>query len=149
MSITYRSKALLSKDSSLSFAAYLNLGLVLPMKRDWNLIRHILFYVEGLPPGELVQFIEIGGFDQPTITEHVRILINQGFLAGNVYDTFNGSNYLIKGINREGYEFIENARNNTIWKKVMSEAKAKGTSITMVVLNGLLTKAAQKYAGLD
>lgn len=119
------------------------------MKRDWNLIRHILFDVESLPAGETTYAIKIDGFDQSTITEHVRILVNQGLLAGKVYDTYSGSSYLITGINWEGYDFLENARNDTIWKKVMSESKAKGTSMTMVVLNGLLTKAAQKYAGLN
>jgi hypothetical protein len=119
------------------------------MQRDWELIRQILFQVESLPAGESTQALQVDGFDQSTITEHVRVLVNKGLLAGKVYDTYDGSNYLITGINWEGHDFLDNARNDTIWKKVMAESKAKGTSTTMVVLSGLLTKAAQKYAGLD
>jgi hypothetical protein len=119
------------------------------MQRNWELIRQILFEVESLHAGETTQAIQIDGFDPPTITEHVRILVDKGLLAGKFYDTYDGSNYLITGMHWEGYDFLENARNDTIWKKVIAESKAKGTSMTMVVLNGLLTKAAQKYAGLD
>lgn len=77
------------------------------------------------------------------------MLVDKGLLVGKLFDTYSGSSYSITGISWEGYDFLENARNDTIWKKVMADSKAKGTSMTMVVLNGLLTKAAQKYAGLD
>jgi hypothetical protein len=40
------------------------------------------------------------------------------------------------------------ARNNTVWKKVLAEAKSKGTLVNVTVINGLLKKAAAKYAGL-
>lgn len=119
------------------------------MQRDWNLIRHILLKVESLSAGETMDAIQIDNFDAPTIAEHVRILLNKGLLAGKMYDTNCGSTYLITGMSWDGHDFLENAKNDTVWKKVMSESKARGTSMTMVVLNGLLTKAAQKYAGLD
>ena len=49
----------------------------------------------------------------------------------------------------KGHEFLANARNNTVWKKVMAQAQEKGQSVGMTVLNGLLEQAAKKYAGLD
>ncbi len=119
------------------------------MRRDWNLIRQILFEVEKLPAGESTKAIQIDGFDVHTITEHVRMLVRKDLLIGNVYNTYDGSTYVIEGMSWEGHDFLDNARNDTIWKKVMAESRAKGTSTTVVVLNGLLAKAAQKYAGLD
>lgn len=119
------------------------------MKRNWELIRQILFEVESLPAGESAQILQIEEIDQATITEHIRLLVDKGLLIGKLFDTYSGSSYSITGVSWEGYDFLENARNDTIWKKVMAESKSKGTSMTMVVLNGLLTKAAQKYAGLD
>jgi hypothetical protein len=47
-----------------------------------------------------------------------------------------------------GHDFVEHTRNDTIWKKVQAEARAKGTSVTLHVLNALLAKAAEKYADL-
>ena len=120
------------------------------MQRDWELIRRILMEVENLPSGGITQSIQIEGVDSATVAEHIKLLVNKGFLDGETYDLNAGSSgYVIKGISWEGHDFLENARNDTVWKRVMAESKAKGTSMTMVVLNGLLTKAAQKYAGLD
>lgn len=119
------------------------------MKRDWDLIRQILFKVESVPAGETIDTIQVEEFNNSTIVEHIRILLSKGLLVGKMYDTNSGTTDLVKGMSWDGYDFLENARNDTIWKKVMAESKAKGTSTTMVVINGLLTKAAQKYAGLD
>jgi len=59
------------------------------------------------------------------------------------------SGFLVRKITWKGHDFLANAKNDTVWKKVMNEAKEKGSSVSLVVLNGLLTKAAQKYAGLE
>ena len=49
----------------------------------------------------------------------------------------------------KGHQFLANARNDTIWKKVLNQAKEKGQSVGITVLNGLLEQAAKKYAGLE
>jgi hypothetical protein len=49
----------------------------------------------------------------------------------------------------KGHQFLANARNDTIWKKVLAQAKEKGQSVGITVLNGLLEQAAKKYAGLE
>lgn len=49
----------------------------------------------------------------------------------------------------KGHEFVRNARNDTLWKKVTSEAQEKGGSVTMTLLNRLLEKAAEKWFGLE
>jgi hypothetical protein len=38
------------------------------------------------------------------------------------------------------HELLANARNNTVWKKVMAETKKKGQSIGVTVLNDLLNR---------
>jgi hypothetical protein len=83
------------------------------------------------------------------ISEHVKLLINEGFLEGRFErDLSGGSHYVILGLTWEGHDFIDNAKNETVWKKVMADAEKKGMSLSMSVLNRLLTKAAQKYMGL-
>jgi hypothetical protein len=49
----------------------------------------------------------------------------------------------------DGHEFLANAKNDTIWKKVTSQAEEKGESISLFVLNQLLASATKKYLGLD
>lgn len=121
------------------------------MERDFNLIRRILLSVETKPVGELLQDLLYDDTDQYIVAEHVRIMIEEGLIDGKVTDYINGMppGYLIRRLTWKGHDFLANAKNDTIWKKVMSEAKEKGTSMTTVVINGLLTKAVQKYAGLE
>jgi hypothetical protein len=120
------------------------------MERNFNLVRQILLQVEATPPGTIIQELTCEGFDKPTIIEHVEIMIEANLLDGLVTTTLAGSDgFLLRKITWQGHDFLANAKNDTIWKKVMNEAKEKGSSVSLVVLNGLLTKAAQKYAGLD
>jgi hypothetical protein len=57
--------------------------------------------------------------------------------------------FVVQRLTWSGHDFLENARNDTVWKKVFAEAKVRGTSVSLTVLNGLLTKVAQKYDGLE
>ncbi|MTJ13019.1 DUF2513 domain-containing protein [Anabaena sp. UHCC 0187] len=119
------------------------------MKRDWNLVRQILLQAESYSPGVYIESFTCEGFDEATIIEHIEIMIESKLLDGEIDKTQAGtSGFLVHKITWEGHNFLDNAKNDTIWKKVMAEAKEKGTSTSFVVLNGLLTKAAQKYAGL-
>ena len=53
------------------------------------------------------------------------------------------------GVEWAGHDFLANAKNDTIWKKVLADAEQKGISVSLAVLDGLLKKAAQKYLGLE
>ena len=120
------------------------------MIRDFNLVRNILLEAEATSAGEAISSFNFDGFDEYTIAEHVEIMIDSGLLDGQVSHSFGiPLDYVVRKLTWQGHDFLANARNDTIWKKVMAEAKEKGTSMTMVVINGLLTKAAQKYAGLE
>ena len=120
------------------------------MERNFNLVRQILLQVEATPPGTTIQNLTCEGFDEATIIEHVDIMIEAGLIDGIIPNTLVGSSgFLVRKITWKGHDFLANAKNDTVWKKVMTEAKEKGSSVSLVVLNGLLTKAAQKYAGLE
>jgi hypothetical protein len=118
------------------------------MKRDFNLIREILFQVEKATSSEPMQTVAVEeGVDEAVIGEHLEIMIKAGLIEGEVISR-TPLCFVITNLTWAGHDFLENALNDNIWRKVMAEAKAKGTSVTMTVLNGLLSKAAEKYAGL-
>lgn len=121
------------------------------MKRDLKLVRDILIDVEANPPNQIIQDFRYDGVDSLIIAEHVRLLIDAGYLEGEVIRQFGTSQfaYVVTGMTWQGHEFLANAKNDTVWKKVVADAEAKGSSISMSVLDGLLTKAAEKYFGLD
>lgn len=122
------------------------------MQRNLELIRDILIDAEAAEPGQV-----IFGFNYPECSErtekeilcHVELLIDAGYLDGSVVQGNDGPVHCaVRKINWSGHEFLANAKNDTVWKRVIAEAKEKGTSTSMVVIQGLLSKAAEKFAGL-
>lgn len=119
------------------------------MTRNFDLVRQILFQIERAQSGEPVQQLSVeGDVVETELGEHLEIMIESGLLDGEVV-SLTPLIFHIRRLTWAGHDFLNNARNDTVWKRVLDEANAKGMSVTMTVLNGLLTKAAQKYAGLE
>ncbi|MEB3189829.1 MAG: DUF2513 domain-containing protein [Snowella sp.] len=123
------------------------------MKRNFSLIRRILLDIENMPVGKVISHFDYDDFDRLVVATHIKLLIDAKLLDGYLEDGFyDGSlkiSYCINGLTWEGYEFLANAKNDTIWKKVTLQAEEKGESISMFVLNQLLAAAAKKYFGLE
>lgn len=118
------------------------------MKRDFDLIRSILLQVEKADTGdELLTLAIEEGVKDVVLAEHIQLAIDAGLIEGQVISD-DPVGFAITRLTWQGHDFLEHARNDTIWKKVQAEARAKGTSVTLHVLNALLAKAAEKYAGL-
>jgi hypothetical protein len=119
------------------------------LKRDFDLIRAILLQAEKAPAGGALHVLEFEQeVDGAVVADHIQLAIDANLIEGQVIS----DDPLVFAITRlawEGHDFLEHARNDTIWKKVRAEAKTKGTSVTIHILNSLLAKAAEKYAGLD
>ncbi len=48
----------------------------------------------------------------------------------------------------KGHEFLDAARNNTVWRKALAHVKKAGVAVTLPVLEDLLKKAAKDLLGL-
>lgn len=119
------------------------------MKRDFNLIRSILLDVEKKLPEEALSKFTYEDYEKTIVAEHVRLLIEAEYLEGAVAKKGHQCrSFIIYRLTWEGHNFLDNAKNETIWKKVMADAEDKGMSLSMSVLNRLLGKAAEKYMGL-
>jgi hypothetical protein len=125
-------------------------------KRDWNLIRKILIEVEDAKPGEVLSSSSFiyEDFEPIIIAEHIKLLIDANLIEGELIPILQGGgdgrmDYFIDRLTMDGHEFVANARNDTIWKKVKSQAAEKGDSVSMFVFNQLLTAAAKKYFQLE
>ena|ERR1043166_5041248 len=120
------------------------------MQRDLELIRNILLDAESVPAGQTIFGFEFSGQTEAEILGHVELLIDAGYLDGTIMRGRQGQpmKCAVKKLTWEGHEFLADAKNDTVWKRVVAEAKEKGTSTSMVVIQGLLSKAAQKFAGL-
>jgi hypothetical protein len=59
-----------------------------------------------------------------------------------------GTQYIAKNLTWEGHEFLDAARNETVWNSTKETAKQYGGSIPLELMKGLLMKAASSYLGL-
>jgi hypothetical protein len=121
------------------------------MRFDPELMRTILLGVESIPPGNAASGLDVGDGDQAVMNRHIEILIEDGYIHGVVRRDNMGNPALFRltDLTMKGHQFLANARNDTVWKKVVAKAKESGQSVGVTVLNSLLEQAAKKYAGLE
>jgi hypothetical protein len=112
------------------------------MKRDLDLIRRILFQVEekGQVRGNVT--LEIPGWTPEEISHHVWLLQDAGLLEATDLSNMRTFDVRPRKLTWAGHEFLDAARNDTVWRKTKELVKEKGGSIPFEVLKGLLVKGA-------
>lgn len=109
------------------------------MKRDMDLIRSLLLTIEALPPREVeAESFRFEGVDRATIREHVRLLIEQGLVEGEVSQQSvsmlpGGTWARIRRITWAGHEYLDSVRNEKAWSKIKEAARDRGVSLTFEV----------------
>lgn len=111
------------------------------MKRDFDLVREILIAVEAREgdPRKTMP-VEIPGRSQDEISYHVKLLWDEGLL--DAVDFSHSTAFVIEPqrLTWRGHEFLDAARNDTVWNKVKEIVKQKGGSIPFDVLQTLLVQ---------
>ncbi len=123
------------------------------MKRDLDLIRKILQQCEDCESGFAPRAITADGYTEEQIRFHVYLAGNAGLME-TVDVTQLGSTLpaaIPIGLTWEGYEFLENSRDDRVWSKAKQAAHASGGvafDVVKSVLTGLAIAAASKAVGL-
>lgn len=114
------------------------------MKRDMNLVRLILREVEKVDPTQGpvgIQFRD-EGYDDATVFEHVRTIIEAGLLDGTVIDGYPRSGYVpqmaISGLTWVGHDFLANAADDARRKSATEFVTEKAGSIAFDLLAEVL-----------
>ena len=106
------------------------------MKRNMELVRELLLRVEADEGfGSLAS-----KYSQEEIVGHVEILLDAKLLEGKVYKDLSGApgSAYIQRLTWAGHEFLDNARNDTVWNKVTSTIKNAATTASFDVLVEML-----------
>ncbi|HVN97423.1 MAG TPA: DUF2513 domain-containing protein [Syntrophorhabdaceae bacterium] len=90
------------------------------MKRDLDLIRLILKEIEATPAGKpctnvnKISVNKFPGYDEATIREHIKLLIEEGFVKG---ETFKGSSadFDVTGLTWKGYDFLDSEKDEKLF----------------------------------
>lgn len=109
------------------------------MKRDKDLIREILLQIEnyGEPRGWLE--IEVDGYSPEEVSYHVELLSQAGYIqAKDLSNNTKGHNWKPVTLPWEGHNFLDAARDESIWKKAKEELGEKFQSVTLPILKELL-----------
>src|SRR6266481_2807845 len=96
------------------------------MKRDMELIRIVLLSVEekaGDPRGWVN--LEIPGHSNQEISYHVTLLQDAGLLESCDLSGTVGFDVRPKRLTWNGHEFLDAAKNDTVWKKALEIGKEK------------------------
>lgn len=115
------------------------------MKRDMELIRLLLLEVEGEEKPDLSKYTE----EQQVY--HSALLVEAGLIHGSVTEGENGNpiNVQIFRLTWEGHEFLDMARNSSVWKKAVEQIKAAGVTIALPILQEILTSLLKKQLKME
>ncbi|MCD4719576.1 MAG: DUF2513 domain-containing protein [Desulfobacula sp.] len=121
------------------------------MKRDLDLIRKLLIYLEEKPDDKIVQDLEIEGYTNREVQYHF-ILMNEAGLIRCEKSISSTSDRIIRvypnGLTWQGHEFFEASRNDTFWKKAKELVKSKSGALQFDVIKAVLISMAKESVGL-
>jgi len=114
------------------------------MKRDMDLIRLLLLDIEGEAKPDLSKYTE----DQQTY--HLALIIEAELAHGGIAENNEGYPLAASAtwLSWKGHEFLDAARNETIWKKAIATIKNAGASLPFPILQEILTQGIKKQLDL-
>jgi Hypothetical protein (DUF2513) len=114
------------------------------------LIRAILFELESHKHGFAPSKLEIPTYSAEEVGFHVHLLGQAKLLETEDITTHGDKspNALPLGITWDGYDFLEAARNEVIWKKATDTLTHSGVGVTLEILKALLIDFGKKAVGL-
>ncbi len=123
------------------------------MKRDMELIRELMMAIESREDASecWAEDLEIAGdWNIAQIKYHLQLLVDAKFLEATIkHDNGPNTYILIVRMLWEGHEFLDNARNESIWKEARKTIAEKGGSVAVGVLTQLLSSIAKQQMGLS
>jgi hypothetical protein len=120
------------------------------MKRDMELVRAILIAMEAHPTGYAPPDLSIPGYDETEVGYHVH-LMHEGELVTAFEAAPFGAETPVAiplTITWKGHEFLDAVRNDTVWAKVKTIVKERGSPLPFTVLQALALKYLAAHFGL-
>jgi hypothetical protein len=115
------------------------------MKRDMDLIRLLLLQTEGEEPKP-----DLSAYTDEQQLYHSALLIEAGLVDGTIIENGTGfpASTTILRPTWAGHEFLDAARNETIWRKAGEHIKKSGVDVTLLLLQDILKQLAKQSLGL-
>lgn len=125
------------------------------MRRDMDLIRQVLLATEasGSDPRGWVK-LEIAGIDKATLSYHVQLLDEAGFIVAQDLQTIGPNGYLFqpKRLTWAGHEFLDDIRDPEVWRATKDGAQKVGSfslDVLSALAKGFLKKRILDATGIE
>ncbi|MCB8987560.1 MAG: DUF2513 domain-containing protein [Ardenticatenaceae bacterium] len=119
------------------------------MKRDMDIIRAILLQVNNHEKATVPE-VKLEDFDTEQVAYHVNLLAEAGYITGvpsqSVLDDV--PEWIEVRLTWDGHEFIDAARNETIWAKFKEVIVEKGGTVPFSLAVNILTAVTKQHFGL-
>jgi len=115
------------------------------MKRDLNLVREILLWATEQVNAGFSENPTLQGYTDEQIGYHVHIMEQAGLVAATDSTMLDGPgpSAILRSLTWEGHDFIDAARDDTVWGKVKSKILTSGASFSFGLLKEALVLAAK------
>jgi hypothetical protein len=115
------------------------------MKRDMNLIRLLLLETEGEDPKP-----DLSAYSVEARVYHSALLIEAELVHGEVVLNADGQpvGAVVLRPTWSGHEFLDAARNDTIWHKAGERIKKSGVDVTLSLVKEILNQLLKDSLGL-
>jgi predicted ArsR family transcriptional regulator len=117
------------------------------MKRDMELIRKILLQAEETDEEALVStWFRVSGYDDAIVASHIELLQEAGLVKASVVESGQAGAALARifRLTWSGHDFLDSARNQTLWKKALNLVKDKLGTASFEVLKFVLVQEAKE-----
>jgi Hypothetical protein (DUF2513) len=89
--------------------------------------------------------LDINGYDLSEINYNLQLLIDAGLVIGKRYTT---GYFGVEKLSWDGHFFLDEARDESVWKKKVAIVKEKSGSLSFTLLTQILVSAAKQHFGL-
>jgi hypothetical protein len=120
------------------------------MKRDFDLVRQLVFAIENHSSGFAPSELHIEGFTEEQIGYHLFLMLQANLINGCDV-THLGSKSpeaIATSLTPSGHDFADTARSDTIWNQAKVTVKEKGGAVSFAILTQLLQNLCRTALGL-
>lgn len=122
------------------------------MKRDMELIRKILFYIEdNYNAGGPAISVNFDGYTSGEIYEHCLLAYDSGLIQKFIdVSTLGGRDCMLRGLSNAGYDYLDKIRDEGTWRKTIKTITEKGLDMSIntikTISTAFITAAAEGVA---
>lgn len=112
------------------------------MKRDWDVIKHILTTLEECDPtsGGL-RLQDFPAERAHTYSYHAQLLINRSLIHGNLSQVIGhpsrATGFHLQHLTWEGHDLLDTMRSNAVWERIKTLSTEKGIELSFDAVKSL------------